>query len=80
CLGCVAERHPDLVRDIARRGHEIASHGWSHTPVTRLDRASFADEATRSKALLEELAGSEVAGFRAPSLSIVDETRWGLDV
>ena len=80
CLGCVAEGHPDLVRDIARRGHEIASHGWSHTPVTRLDRDSFLDEATRSKALLEELTGSEVVGFRAPSFSIVEKTRWGLDV
>jgi polysaccharide deacetylase family protein (PEP-CTERM system associated) len=80
CLGCVAERHPDLVREIARRGHEVGSHGWSHTPITRLDPSSFSDEATRSKALLEDLSGSEVSGFRAPSFSIVEGTRWALDV
>ena len=78
-LGCVAERHPDLVRGIAARGHEVASHGWSHTPITELAPPAAADEFVRSKALLEDLGGQEVIGFRAPSFSVTDQTRWALD-
>ena len=79
-LGWVASRNPDLVREIAARGHEVASHGWSHTPLTRLDADSFRDEALRSKTLLEELSGQEVLGFRAPSFSIQPDTFWALDI
>ena len=78
-LGCVAERHPDLVRRIAAGGHEVASHGWSHTPLTALSREACADELKRSKGLLEDLAGSPVLGFRAPSFSVTRETLWALD-
>jgi len=80
CLGCVAERHPDLIRAIADRGHEIGSHGWSHKPLWELERSAFVDEVTRSKSLLEDLSGSQVLGFRAPSFSITKQTLWGLDV
>ena len=79
-LGWVASRNPELVREIAARGHEIASHGWSHTQLTRLDAGSFRDEAVRSKSLLEELSGQEVLGFRAPSFSIQPHTFWALDI
>lgn len=80
CLGCVAEREPALIREIAARGHEVASHGWSHTPLTRLDVAAFRDEAERSRKLLEDLSGNAVEGFRAPSFSITPTTLWALDV
>ena len=59
-LGWVAERLPELVRDIARAGHEIASHGWSHTPIHTLGEAAFFDEVSRSRTLLEQLSGTLV--------------------
>jgi polysaccharide deacetylase family protein (PEP-CTERM system associated) len=77
-LGWVAERLPDLVGDIARAGHEVASHGWSHTPIWRLSEAAFSDEVSRSRALLEELSGHRVIGYRAPTCSITKSTVWAL--
>ncbi len=79
-LGWVAERQGGLVRQIHARGHEVASHGWSHTQLTRLTRASFREEAERTKKLLEDLTGTAVLGFRAPSFSIRMETFWALDI
>lgn len=78
-LGWVASRERDLVREIADAGHEVASHGWSHTPLDSLDPGAFRDEAERSRKLLEDLSGKAVLGFRAPSFSITRKTLWALD-
>jgi len=80
CLGWVAERQPALIRAIAARGHEVASHGWDHAKVTDLTPDRFRDQVRRSKAVLEELAGRPVLGYRAPSYSIVAGREWALDV
>jgi len=79
-LGWAAERHPDLVREVAAAGHEIGTHGWSHTFVYRLTPARFREELTRSVELLESLAGRPVIGHRAPFFSITRESLWALDV
>ena len=79
-LGWVAERHRDLVRRIAARGHEIASHGYSHALVYRQQPAEFRDETLRSKAVLEEITGEKVRGYRAASFSIGRANLWALDV
>ena len=79
-LGWIADRHPDLVREIARAGHEVASHGWDHVRVTRQDAAAFRDSVRRTKCELEQLTGAAVLGFRAPSFSIVPGVEWALDV
>ena len=79
-LGWVAERHPALVKAIAAAGHEIASHGWDHRRVTQLTPDEFRDQARRSKAALERLAGAPVWGYRAPSFSIVAGREWALDI
>ena len=79
-LGWVAERHPDVVRAIAAAGHEVASHGWDHRRVTDLTPDEFRDQVCRSKRLLEDLAGSPVLGYRAPSYSIVQGREWALDI
>ncbi len=79
-LGWVAERHPSLVRRIAAQGHEIASHGWWHRRVTRMSPEEFREDIRRSKAVLEEISGSTVAGFRAPSFSIVPGGEWAFDL
>jgi polysaccharide deacetylase family protein (PEP-CTERM system associated) len=79
-LGWIAERHPDVVRTIARAGHEVASHGWDHRRVTHQTPEEFRDSVRRTKLALEELTGAAVLGFRAPSFSIVPGREWALDV
>jgi polysaccharide deacetylase family protein (PEP-CTERM system associated) len=79
-LGCVAERCPRLVRDCVEAGHEIASHGWDHRPVTELTREEFRSDVRRTKDLLEQLSGDQVLGYRAPTYSIVKSTTWALEV
>lgn len=71
-LGWVAERQPALVRQIAERGHEVASHGYGHDLVYELSPAEFRSDVARCKAMLEDLTGSRVVGYRAPSFSITD--------
>jgi polysaccharide deacetylase family protein (PEP-CTERM system associated) len=79
-LGVVAERFPDLVRRIAARGHEIASHGYGHRLVYEQTRAEFRDDIRRAKGLLEQIVGRLVNGYRAPSYSVTTESLWALDV
>lgn len=79
-LGWLAERHPALVRRIASAGHELASHGWSHRRVSEMEPAEFREEVRRSKRCIEDIAGVEVSGFRAPSFSIGSAESWAFDV
>jgi polysaccharide deacetylase family protein (PEP-CTERM system associated) len=79
-LGWVANKCPQLVRRIAAAGHEIASHGWWHRKVTDLTREEFREEAHSSRAILEDVSGQPVLGFRAPSFSIVRGREWAFDV
>jgi polysaccharide deacetylase family protein (PEP-CTERM system associated) len=79
-LGWVAERHPQLVRDIAAGGHEIACHGFSHRLVYEQSPAEFHEETLHSKNVLEDITGSAILGYRAASYSIVRESLWALDV
>jgi polysaccharide deacetylase family protein (PEP-CTERM system associated) len=78
-LGWVAERYPAMVRRIVSQGHEIASHGYSHRPVFRQTVGEFADEARRSKAILEEVGACRVLGYRAASFSIVKGSAWAFE-
>ena len=79
-LGWVARKYPGLVREIAARGHEVASHGMFHQMLTEQTVESFRVDARDSRALLEDLAGTPVVGFRAPSYSVNRETLWAIDV
>jgi len=79
-LGWVAEREPQLVKDIAAAGHEIACHGFSHRLVYDQSPAEFREETFRSKKLLEDITGSAVLGYRAASYSIVRRSLWALDI
>ncbi|MBW6397530.1 DUF3473 domain-containing protein [Roseomonas sp. HJA6] len=69
-LGCVAERHPDLVRRIAASGHEVASHGYGHEQVHAIGEQRFREDIRRAKGTIEDIAGSQVRGYRAPTFSI----------
>ncbi len=75
-LGWVAKRHPALMRRIAAEGHELASHGWDHTRVFRLNRQSFAEDLERTRKTIEDASGIRVTGYRAPSFSIDYRTPW----
>ena len=79
-LGWIAERVPDLVREIELAGHEIATHGYSHTLLTEMTPESF--EADLKKALLvtQQCVDQEIVGFRAPSFTITTKTLWAVDV
>jgi polysaccharide deacetylase family protein (PEP-CTERM system associated) len=79
-LGWVAKRHPRVVTRIAAAGHEIASHGWWHRKVTSLTVSEFREEVRSTKALLEDITGQPVQGYRAPSFSIVPGREWAFDV
>ena len=76
-LGWVAERWPQVVGRIAEAGHEIASHGYDHDLLDRLSPESFKADVERSKRLLEDIGGTAVTGYRAPSFSIKD---WALPI
>lgn len=78
-LGWVARRMPHLVRRIHQAGHEIASHGYWHEPVTSQTPMSFVKDVRASKAILEGLIDEPVIGYRAPCYSINRSTSWALD-
>jgi polysaccharide deacetylase family protein (PEP-CTERM system associated) len=79
-LGWVADRFPDLVREIEREGHELASHGYSHRLLTSMQPEEFREDLQRSLAVLAKLTSQEVRGFRAPSFSLTRETLWAVDI
>lgn len=79
-LGWVAERYPQLVRDIVAGGHEVASHGCRHDRVSALTPLVFREDVRRSRCLLEDIAGARVRGYRAPSFSVNGETFWALEI
>lgn len=79
-LAWSAEKHPRLVRQIAERGHEIASHGYAHELVTRQSPETFRADVRRARHLLQDQSGQPVLGYRAPSYTIVSGTLWALDI
>jgi polysaccharide deacetylase family protein (PEP-CTERM system associated) len=79
-LGWVAERYPQIVRRIVADGHELASHGYGHERASDLSEAAFTDDVSRAKAILEDIGGAPVLGYRAPSFSIGKGNLWAFDV
>jgi polysaccharide deacetylase family protein (PEP-CTERM system associated) len=79
-LGWVAERNKGLIREIANRGHEVASHGYSHQLVYNQSQDVFREETIRSKSLLEDIVQVQVGGYRAASYSITRDSLWALDI
>ena len=75
-LGWVAERHPAMVRRIVAAGHELASHGYGHALVHTLGEAGFRADIRRARAVLEDIGGVAVPGYRAPTFSLGTHTPW----
>jgi polysaccharide deacetylase family protein (PEP-CTERM system associated) len=79
-LGCIASEHPDLIKKIHARGHEIASHGYAHKLIYNNSPEQFRKDISRSKEVLENIVGEGVIGYRAPSYSITQQSYWALDI
>jgi polysaccharide deacetylase family protein (PEP-CTERM system associated) len=78
-VGWIAERYPELIRQIAAAGHEIGSHSYWHRRVYELDRQVFVDDVAASCRALEAAGVGTVQAFRAPEWSINDRSLWALD-
>jgi len=79
-LGWVADRCPSVVREIKEKGHEIACHGYAHELIYNISPERFREDIRRSKALLEDISGAGVHGYRAPTYSITKNSLWALDI
>lgn len=80
CLGWIAEKHPDVIRQIHADGHEIGCHSYQHELSFRFDREEFKEDVEKSKKLIEDLIGESINSFRAPGFSISDQNIWALEV
>lgn len=78
-LGWVAERKPALVRAIAAQGHEIGSHGYWHQRIPTISPAEFREDVRSAKRVLEDITGTSVTGYRAPSFSLLDDVSWAAE-
>lgn len=78
-LGWIAERYPEMVRRIAREGHELASHGYGHERASDQTEAAFFADIQLAKIVLEDVTGCLVQGYRAPSFSIGEGNLWAFD-
>jgi polysaccharide deacetylase family protein (PEP-CTERM system associated) len=79
-LGKFAAKHPEVVKRIHAAGHEVASHGFGHESIFRMDRAALSADIARTTALLSDLVGERPRGYRAPDFSVVGDTLHALDV
>jgi polysaccharide deacetylase family protein (PEP-CTERM system associated) len=79
-LGWIVERHPHWIKEINRKGHEIAVHGYTHRRADTLTPEVFRTDLLRVKELLSNLGITEVSGYRAPSFSLTASSLWVWDI
>ena len=80
-LGWIAERLPELIREIEENNHEIAVHGHDHLLLTQITPAQFEDDLIKALETLELCRiKQDILGFRAPSFTLVEKTMWALDI
>ncbi|HSU24350.1 MAG TPA: XrtA system polysaccharide deacetylase [Pyrinomonadaceae bacterium] len=79
-LGFIAEKHPGIVKRIEAAGHEVGTHGFSHSLIYRQTPEVFKAEMERAVGFLQNLTGKPVLGHRAPFFSITKESLWALDI
>lgn len=79
-LGVVAEKHAELIETIYEKGHEIASHSYSHTTLWELGKTKFEKEIKQSVDILKHITGKRPIGFRAPTFSIDNSTKWAFEI
>jgi len=79
-MGWAAERCPEIVKEVARQGHEIASQGYCHRGVREMTATEFADDMARSRDVLEGITGMQVLGNRCARPLVSPKDLWSLDV
>ena len=79
-LGYIAQRYPELVKEIDVNGHEIATHGFWHNLIYQQDKESFRRDLRDSIKILQDITGKEVKGHRAASFSITKDSFWALEI
>ncbi len=79
-LGWVAEKHPEIVKEIDTNGHEIACHGYRHRLVYNMTPDEFRSDLIKAKHILEDITGKEVIGYRAPSFSMTKRSNWAFAI
>lgn len=79
-LGWVAEQVPELVREVADRGHEVASKGYYHRNIDGMSPSEFADDLQRAREAIQRASGREVLGYRVAGEWLGETDLWVLDV
>ena len=79
-LGWIAEKYPNMIKQLSEAGHELASHGYSHEKVYNLKPDAFREEIRRTKSVIEDLTGNRVVAYRAPFFSITVDSLWALSI
>lgn len=75
-VGYIAEKHPELIEEVKSKGHEIASHGYSHPNLKEMNANEFESDLKKSLEVLRKISGEKVMGFRAPYFSINKQNLW----
>lgn len=76
----IARQAPDIVKAVSAAGHEIGCHSYEHVRIPGVGKDEFKEKLAEGKALLEEVSGKRVYGFRAPDFSITESSVWALDI
>lgn len=79
-VGWMAEKYPNVIREISDRGYEIASHTHLHQLAYDQDRTTFFNDVEKSIKTLEDCTGKKVTSFRAPGFSITEDNKWDFEV
>ena len=79
CLGWIAERMPEVIREIHAAGHEVGSHGYDHRVLPELGREGFREDLERTAAVLADITGQRPTAFRACTWSIGPKTPWAVE-
>ena len=79
-LGYIAEKFPDLIKEIDNKGHEIASHSYAHLDIRKTTKEEFENDLKKSIEILEKIIGKKVFGFRAPYFSIDKKSFWAMEI
>lgn len=80
CLGWVAEKYPDLIKKISKKGHEVAAHSYQHTKIHHFDHKAFIKDTDRVVKSLQDITGEQINTYRAPGFSLNKNTLWAFDI
>jgi len=78
-VGSVAEKYPNMIRQIVDNGHELSSHSHLHKLVYKMNKQEFSDDVSQSLDVLRKISGTDILGFRAPTWSIFPNTIWAIE-